>query len=153
MEANPLKPISNMVFHKDLSFCFSANVNDLPQNSRNQSRKTNLFADAIEIGTNVDYALSKIRQCAKIIESNLATNSLTIHPEKCKLVLISRKKCFGPMQNVQVCGTSVEVVNSTKCLGIEIDNKLSWNNQIDAVCKNLNAKLKKLNETPDNQNP
>ena len=36
------------------------------------------------------------------------------------------------MQNIQICGTLVE-----------IDSKLLWNPQIDVVCKNLNAKLKK----------
>ena len=48
------------------------------------------------------------------------------------------------MQNVQICGKSIEIVKSTKCLGVKIDNNLSWNKQIDAVCKNFNAKLKKL---------
>ena len=126
---------------------FSANVNDLPQKSGNQSGETNLFADdstSFEIGSNVDDALSKISESAKNIETYSLSNSLTIHPGKCKLLLISRKKCFGPMQNIQICGTSVEIVNSTKCLGIEIDSKLSWNPQIDVVCKNLNAKIKKL---------
>lgn len=126
---------------------FSANVNDLPDKSDNQDGETNLFADdstAFEIGSNADDALNKINITAKNIEAYSRSNSLTIHPKKCKLVLISRKNYYGPMQNVQICGSSVEIVNSTKCLGIEIDSKLSWNNQIDTVCKNFNAKLKKL---------
>ena len=58
---------------------FSANVNDLPQKSGNQSGETNLFADdstSFEIGSNVDYALSKISESAK----NIETYHSVIHP-------------------------------------------------------------------------
>ena len=59
------------------------------------------------------------------------------------------------MQNVQICCKSIEIVKSTKCLCVEIDNNLLWNKQIDAVCKNFNAKLKKTlhYETSINKDP
>ena len=90
-----------MVFHKDLSWVISHFLQMSTTYPKIQETKveTNLFADdstAFEIGTNMDDSLSKIKECAKSIESYLATNSLTIHPKKCKLVLISMKKCFGP---------------------------------------------------------
>ena len=71
---------------------FSANVNDLPQKSGNQNGETNLFADdsiAFEIGSTVDDAISKISETTSNVEAYSLTNSLTMHPEKCKLMLLS----------------------------------------------------------------
>ena len=60
-------------------------------------------------------------------------------PWKVQIGVDLRKKVLWSDANIKICGTSIKIVNSTKCLGIEIDSKLSWDKQIDVdvVCKNL----------------
>ena len=127
--------------------CFLGSVNDLPEEAQNENGETNLFADdstTFEIGNTVDDAISKIKKTAKHIESYSSNNSLTIHPDKCELLIISKSKFIGPIQNLNIKGRPVNIVESSKSLGITIDNKLSWNQQTDKTCKNFSAKLKKL---------
>ena len=105
--------------------CFLGCVNDLPEEAQNENGETNLFADdstTFEIGNTVDDAINKIKKTAKHIESYSNNNSLTIHPDKCELLIISKSKFIGPMQNLNK-GRPVNIVESSKSLGITIDNK------------------------------
>ena len=77
--------------------------------------------------------------------NNLRKNLLlTIHPGKCKLLIISRTSFTGPLNTIKITNEDVKVVDSAKCLGITIDSKLSWETHIQALCKSLSSKLKKL---------
>ena len=47
---------------------------------------------------------------------------------------------------VDIDGRSLENVPEQKLLGIKIDQTLSWNSQIDYVCKNVSRKITLLKQ-------
>ena len=131
--------------------CFSTHVNDMPEETTSdtdvEDSELNLFADdstAYEFGNSVDDTFDKLAETVKNIELYARKNSLTIHPGKCKILVISKQKFVGPLKAINIYNKPVEVVHSTKCLGVTIDRNLSWEPHISNVCKKFNAKVKKL---------
>ena len=76
--------------------------------------------------------------------ANGNTNNLTIHPTKCKVIIISRKSFTGPLKPVKWGNKCLEYTDKVKVLGIYIDNKLTWKPQIKELTKSFNAQLKSL---------
>ena len=62
---------------------------------------------------------------------------LTIHPDKCKIVIISCDRFVSPL--VTINNKQIEVVKSSKCLGLTIDSKLT-----KLISKFFSGKLKSL---------
>ena len=128
--------------------CFSAYVNDMPSEIDSNEGELDLFADdstVFEEGDSVDQAMIKMSETTQKVEGYSIRNSLTIHPGKCKVLILSKNPFIGPLQNIiKVNGKSVECVQSTKCLGVIIHHQLSWGDHISETCKNFHAKIKKL---------
>ena len=59
-------------------------------------------------------------------------------------MILSKSPFIGPLQNVTLEGISIEIVYSTKCLGITIDNRLSWDTHTLKVSQSFSKKLKNL---------
>ena len=72
------------------------------------------------------------------------TNNLTIHPTKCKVIIISRKSFTGSLKPVKWGNKCLEYTDKVKVLGIYIDNKLTWKPHIKELTKSFNAQLKSL---------
>ena len=73
-----------------------------------------LFADdcnAFEIGDSVDEALSMIQSTATNVHNYSNKNSLTIHPEKCHLMILTRDKFIGPLKEIKLDNKPITVVN------------------------------------------
>ena len=72
----------------------------------NEKSEVDLFADdstAHEVGNTVDEALTKLQGTAKELFDNSYKNSLTIiHPDKCKIIIISRDCFVGPIKQVTI---------------------------------------------------
>ena len=68
-------------------------------------------------------------------------NSMVLNPEKCHFMVL------GTKDNIDFTHDGVVIKNSSqvKILGILIDNKLSFKNHIDQICKVANQKLNALN--------
>ena len=75
-------------------------------------------------------------------------NRLSIHNGKSEAMLLSTKPLIGPLQELRYEENRIDFVNSTCCLGIEIDNKLSWSPHIDKLCKSYRKKLGALRRMP-----
>ena len=73
-------------------------------------------------------------------------HKLTIHTGKTKVLLIIRQKFIGPLNELKFGDTPIEYVAEAKCLGVTLDQKLSWQPQINYVTKSFNAKVKQLKE-------
>ena len=124
--------------------CFS--VNNMPSKVSNNDG-VDLFADdcnAFEIGDSVDEALSMIQSTATNVHNYSNKNSLTIHPEKCHLMILTRDKFIGPLKEIKLDNKPITVVNDCKCLGVTIDKDLNCVSHISNVCKAFSAKVKKL---------
>lgn len=65
---------------------------------------------------------------------------MQFHPSKCQVLNVTNKK--KPVKyTYNIHGISLEEVPTAKYLGININNKLSWNDHISAVTKKANSTL------------
>ena len=125
---------------------FSVNVNDMCENV---DCDLDQFADdstAHTIGPSVDSVPIGLRKSATQLQNYSKRNSLTIHPDKCEILILSKKLFVGPLMNVELCGKSIEIVRSSKCLGVTLDDELKWDDHVQNVCKSFSQKVKRLNE-------
>lgn len=124
--------------------CFTIHVDDMPDQIQCE---TNLFADDTSgyvIGDTVDEVLIETKSSLEDYERYSSKNSLTLHPDKCEVMILSKSKFIGPMPKLEVKGKEVKIVKSSKCLGLTIDNNLSWDLHVSHVCRSFRAKIKKL---------
>ena len=92
-----------------------------------------------EIENNLNTALGRIYDwCVR--------NKLTINANKTKSMLIgSKQKVCNTDLNVSIAGSSVVKVNYVKCLGVIIDESLSWDPHVEYVKKTVSSNLGMLN--------
>ena len=131
---------------------FTVFVNDMSQKVK-EDGDLELFADdntAVEFGNSID-EVSKIKKTTSRIEDYTNTNKLSIYPKKCKVLIISKRRIIGPLQEITINSQTVEVVTHCKCLGINIDQDLTWHQHVKETCKSFSAKLKKLYRMRANQ--
>ena len=124
--------------------CFTMNIADMPTMIDSDSE---LFADdktTFEIDKSIDCALTRLQKSIHQVESYTSTNSLTVHPEKCEIIIISRSPFIGPLPNISINGKSIKFVDSTKCLGLTIDSRLNWKKHIQKSSQAFGSKIKKL---------
>ena len=72
----------------------------------------------------------------------LIENKLQMHPSKSKLMFIGSSYNLNNKnteQPVVVNNTPVSRTDTHKCLGVHIDEKLSWDSHIDMICKKASA--------------
>ena len=98
--------------------CFSINVNDM---SDCTGCNLDQFADdssAHTVGSSVDHVLTNIQKGANEIDTYSNKNLLTIHPDKCKVIIISNKRFVCPLMDIKIGRKSVEDTRSSACLEI-----------------------------------
>ena len=71
----------------------------------------------------------------KVTERWMRLNKLVLNKEKTKCIVLGSSyslRCH-PTLNLTIENTKIEQVNEVKLLGIIVDDKMSWNNQIDQM--------------------
>ena len=114
-------------------------INDLPECVNSSVR---LFADDAAIYRKVS-SQSDCRLLQKDLDNLTsweATWQMAFHPGKCKVMRITRATDTIDI-TYTLRGHPLEVVHSEKYLGVILDDKLSWSQQIKAVSGNGNGKL------------
>ena len=134
---NILGPLLFIIYTSDLPLC-------LPRECKlfmyaDDSTITCSSSNINEIENNLNTALGSIYDwCAR--------NKLTINANKTKSMLIgSKQKVHNTDLNVSIAGSSVVKVNCVKCLGVIIDESLSWGPHVEYVKKTVSSKLGMLN--------
>ena len=124
---------------------YSIYVNDFPESIK--SGKAYLFADdttIYAIGKNTDDIHIKLQKILNEVYSWCSQNRLSIHNGKTEAMIVSRRPFVGPMQPL-TCGNAViEYKAKSDCLGLRLDNRLSWESQIKKICLSFNGKIKAL---------
>lgn len=106
-----------------------------------------LFADdtaVIAKDNKIDGAITKINQDLGRIYEWLNANKLILNVNKTKWMLISKNCNNIQTNNVQINGINIERVHSIKYLGIQIDEKLKFDNQIMELVKKTAPKINML---------
>ena len=117
-------------------------VNDLPDHV--DSGDIYLYADdttAYCIGPSVDHVLSSLNKTLKQILMWSTRNHLTIHPIKTEGMILRKSAFIGPLPPLFFGTGLINLVESTICLGVNIDNRLSWSVHIDSVKKHFSQKV------------
>ena len=121
---------------------FGFHVNDLPDSVK--SGEVEMFADDTEaycVGKTVYELTCILKKLVNEVSKWCRNNSLSIHPDKTEIMIISKTNFTGPLQPISLI---IKYVSSSKCLGMIVDTKLNWKLQIDSVSSDLSSKLKKL---------
>ena len=69
---------------------------------------------------------------------------MTVNTEKTEVMVIKAATFVGPLRPVLFGEKQLRVVTTAKCLGVTIDNNMTWKNQITKVSNQYNAKLSHL---------
>jgi hypothetical protein len=56
-------------------------------------------------------------------------------------MVIQKHRLIGPLMPVRYENTSINYTNIIKCLGVTIDNRLTWREHIGTVCKSYNKQI------------
>jgi hypothetical protein len=114
-------------------------INDLP-NCLDESIPS-IFADDTNISvnaTNVDQISVKLNTEIKKIHTWLTANKLTLNTTKTEFMIIGSKHNLTKVQTdpiITIGNNNIKRVYKTKSLGIIIDDKLNWKENIHSICK------------------
>jgi hypothetical protein len=113
-------------------------INDLPKAIE---YPTVLFADDSTIlfaCKNIESYENDINMTLETVVDWLTTNNLKINLEKTKIMYFKQRVNTFHNLNISYKGQHIDETDSTRFLGLSVDNKLTWRFQIDNMCKKLN---------------
>ena len=114
-------------------------INDLPDNIGSNTR---LFADNCII-----YSTIRDHADQEALQENLVRLAewedkwdMEFHPQKCSTLSVTRSR--SPLRYpYQLKGHTLEVQDTTKYLGVDLQSTLSWKKHIDRITKKSNSML------------
>ena len=118
-------------------------INDLPECLR--STTPCMYADDTQIFSSsydANELVIKLNSDLAHVRNWLIENKLQMHPSKSKLMFIGSSYNLNNKnteQPVVVNNVPVPRTDTHKCLGVQIDEKLSWDSHIDMICKKASA--------------
>ena len=117
---------------------FLAFINDLPEVTKHSDAR--LFADDCllyrQISSRHDSAL--LQQDLSALEKWETTWKMQFHPQKCTVVRINSNRRQIINTSYQIHGHTLEVVDSSKYLGVTISEDLTWRKHIDDTVNKAN---------------
>ena len=78
------------------------------------------------IGPNVDQVMLSLNKTMEQVFMWSIKNQLTIHPIKTEAMILSKTSFVGPIPPLYFNTGHIDMVNYTTCLGVKIDNRLTW---------------------------
>ena len=126
---------------------FSIYVNDLPESM--SYGDLYMFADdttVYTIGKDTDMIISSLQCILSQLHIWCTANRLIAHESKTEAMLISRSVFIGPLPALRYGTKTTKFKSSSKCLGLIIDNKLSWQDHIRNVCNLFHKKIADLKQ-------
>ena len=126
---------------------FSLFCNDLPDINNSDDGEIYMYADDTTL-----YAFAPTQDLvAEILNKILSKlylwcchNQLTPHPDKTEYMIMSRRRFIGPLQCLKLGESQIKRVESTRCLGLEIDCHLKWNIHVSSLIISFGKKLNLL---------
>ena len=123
---------------------FSIFLNDLPLILNHAT--VAIYADdsTIYTSSNTSSELERVLNGElRVIERWMRLNKLVLNKEKTKCIVLGSNyslRCL-PTLHLKMGDSEIEQVNEVKLLGITVDDKLSWNKQIDQIVKKMGRSM------------
>ena len=124
---------------------FAMYVNDLPDST--PVGYIHMFADDTTIyyiGKDPEEIVDALNVMLRAFYAWCQRNQLTVHTGKTEAMYISCSPFVGPMRKIKFGEDTIEFKTESKCLGVIIDNRLSWKPQVEAVCRKFLSKIRFL---------
>ena len=118
---------------------FSIFTNDLPNHL---DCNIEMFADdstAYFIGNSIDSIHVQIQKLLDNVHYWSKSNSMFIHPTKTEAMFLSKTPFIGPLRPITYESKLINYVSRSSCLGVTLDNKLSWSPHINQIPCTFNA--------------
>lgn len=116
--------------------------------------KYGLFADDVYIylhffNYQIHGAIGQVAADAQEIANRAREHGLELNLTKTKAMVLGssselRKLDYIEIPPIVVDGVAIPYVNSAKCLGLNLNHNLSWNNHVSLICKKINSSLHSL---------
>ena len=123
---------------------FSMYVNDFPDYTT--KGELHLYTDdttAFVIGDNPDDVTVKLNCLFKEICTFCRLNKLNLHSGKSEVMIIQRDQFVGPVA-CDARGYTNRLHNENKIVGVVIDNRLTWGDQLEKTHKSLSSQYRVL---------
>ena len=124
---------------------FASYVNDLPDSIA--SGEVYMYADDTTIyvvGNTVDDITKALQAVLDQVNSWCLSNRLVLREGKSEAMVLSTTPFIGPLKHLKWGEDTIRYMSSTNCLGVTIDDKLSWSQHIALARSAFNAKVKML---------
>ena len=124
---------------------FITYVNDLPDNIR--SDEVCMCADdttIYTIGNTTDEVAIALQVILDQLQPWCQKNRLIFHEGKCDAVFLDTRAFIGPLKPLVWGDKTIEYRSFSVCLGIAIDERLSWANHVKSVSTSYSSKVKML---------
>ena len=123
-------------------------TNDLPMHVS----RCNLFADDTLIycsGATVTESAAKLQEELHKVHNWFVSNKLTLNINKSNTMVIGTRQRIGDSASKESLGITINGIQLKNCceytyLGLTIDSHLSWNAQVEKVCKKLGSRVAML---------
>ena len=115
------------------------------------------FADDTTIhisSNNINHLFSTANTTLQQIQNWFSANKLYLNINKTNYMFISpRNKQLNPNLHLSITNTKIERVSSTKFLGIQFDNHLTWHNHISSINKKIAQALMAIKKAKHHLTP
>jgi hypothetical protein len=125
-QGSTLGPLLFLLYVNDLPSCLSHSI-------------ASMFADDTNLttsGKSIEDIQNQLNSDLENIHTWLLTNKLTLNKEKTEYMIISSRQRLAKIDDdpkISLDGIDIKRVKQAKTLGIVIDEKLLWKNQIDEI--------------------
>ena len=119
------------------SLLFLIYINDLPNIELASDGR--LFADATNLtfaDSNPDKLISVLNDDLKTLQNWLNLNKLSVNAIKTKCMFMASKQKLSTMPdepNIAIAGNKIERARSYKCLGLKLDESLTWEHHVFTI--------------------
>ena len=98
------------------------------------------------VGDNVklEVVIDKLNKALASINLWCRNKKLTIHTGKSEAMILTDKPFCGSLKPVMLGNKVLDFMTETNCLGIIIDNPLSWLSRIELICRSSGQKANQL---------
>ena len=83
-------------------------------------------------------SIDRLERCLLTLHEWFCVNGLALNPDKSEAIWLSthqRSRTLPPHTSVNVAGTTVQITDKIKTLGVTLDNKLTFDHHVSAISK------------------